>query len=97
MNHSQQTIRKASMNARSQNKDNFSEIKFSNFEERHCLKAFEFQQQFMIDRLLIKLTQSENIGSIVELFIPLGNLKIKIHIRNKVDNVFRDLYNFVVP
>ena len=47
-----------------------------------ALKLFEFVEQFMMDTFFIKLTQFEKTGSIRTTFISLGNLIIKLHIRN---------------
>ena len=45
-------------------------------------KLFEFLEQLMIVTFLITQAQLEKTGSIGRVFIPLGNLKIKFHIRN---------------
>ena len=47
------------------------------------LKLFEFLEQFIIDTLLIKITQFEKIGSIGKIFISRGNSIIKFHFRKK--------------
>ena len=57
---------------------------------------FEFQEQFMIGPFLIKLAQFEKTRSIAIFFIPLGNLNIKTHFRNELNQVFRDIYTFAV-
>ena len=47
-----------------------------------ALKLLEFQEQFMIDIWLIKITQFTKTGSIGKSFISLGNLIIKFHFRS---------------
>ena len=46
------------------------------------LKLSKFQEQFMIDTFLMKITELEKTASIIKVFIPLGNLKDRIQIRN---------------
>ena len=60
------------------------------------LKLFKFLEQFLIDTFLLKVTQYEKTGSISKLFISLGDLIIKFHLRTSVDHVFRDFYTFAV-
>ena len=52
------------------------------------LKRFEFLQQFVSDTVLIKSTQFEKIGPIGKFFIPLGNMIINFHFRNKKSVTF---------
>ena len=51
-------------------------------------KLFEFQEQFMVDTFLLKLTQFEKTGSMDKTFISLGNLIINLHFRNKKSITF---------
>ena len=47
-----------------------------------ALKLFQFAENFMLDTILLKLTQFEKTGSIDKTFISLGNLIINFHLRN---------------
>ena len=47
-----------------------------------ALKLFEFEEQFMMDTFLLKLTQFEKTGSIGKIFISLENLIINFHFRS---------------
>ena len=47
-----------------------------------ALKLFEFQEPFMIEYFLIKLTQFEKTESIGEIFISLGNQTTDFLFRN---------------
>ena len=46
------------------------------------VELFEFQKQFKIGVVLLKLTQLEETGSTGKLLISLGNLSIIFHFRN---------------
>ena len=47
-----------------------------------ALKLFEIVEQFMMDTIVLKLTQFEKTGSIGISFISLGNLIINFHFQN---------------
>ena len=49
------------------------------------IKLFDFQEKFMIDTFLIKLTQFEKTKSIGTIFIPLGSPEIEI--RSKLKSI----------
>ena len=53
-----------------------------------ALKLFEFEEQFMMDTFLLKLTQLEKTESLRITFISLGNLIINFHFRNKKSITF---------
>ena len=49
----------------------------------------------MTDTFLIKLTQTEKTGSMIQLFIPLGNLTINSTFKNRSRSFFRAISTFV--
>ena len=61
-----------------------------------AFKLFEFVEQFLMDPLVLKLTQFEKTGSIRQTLISLGNLITNLFSKSEVNHVFRDLHNFAV-
>ena len=58
-----------------------------------ALLLFKFQEDFLIDLLLIQLTQLEKTGSINKVLIPLGNIKNHVFSR-QFHVLFREQINF---
>ena len=48
-----------------------------------ALKLFEFHEHFITGTFLVKLTQFQKTELLGQVFIPLGNLKIKFETRNR--------------
>ena len=50
----------------------FKNLNFQFLLKKMALKLFEYQEQFLIDTFLIKLTKLEKTGSFGKIFISLG-------------------------
>ena len=61
-----------------------------------ALKLFELVEQFMMNTLLLKLTQFEKTGSVHRIFISLGNLIINFHFRNQKSITFFQTFTLLL-